>query len=167
MIVIRAILAYLSRNETARRFAVRAAAPTGGARRRLRQRVVRGCLFLSALAASPALANVPELPSGQSVTLSEVLQDRVGSEDWLRFRFVAPQIAREGGDISYAQAEADFEHLCTHVGRPYLVEYDLAPDVVVITLMDRPVPFGTADPQATQFIEAFRIVDDACVLDSF
>ncbi|MFL4472009.1 DUF6497 family protein [Tateyamaria armeniaca] len=125
---------------------------------------VRGCVFLIALA-TPAWAI--DVPSGQAISLHEVLIDEVNAESWLRFRFLAPQIARDDGDVTYAQAEADFEHLCDTVARPYVVEFDLAPDVIVVALMDRPVPFGQADADATQFIEAFRIADDRCIWEAF
>jgi hypothetical protein len=72
-----------------------------------------------------------------------------------------------GGDITQPQSEADFPHLCETVVRPYLVEYNLAPDVIVITLMDRPVPFGQADSAATQFIEVFRVDGDVCIWEAF
>lgn len=148
------------------RFTVRAAAPEGGAQS-LNWHWVWGCLFIAALGAFPLAARSQTVPSGQSVTLSEVLEDVVGGEDWLRLRFVAPQIARVGGSVTHETAEADFAHLCDSVARPYLVEYDLNPDVVVISLMDRKVDFGATDPDATQFFEAFRITNDACVLDTF
>lgn len=151
-------------NGTVRRLTfARTAAPEGGARRRLRH-WVRGCAFLTLLA-SPVTAQ--DVPSGQMLTLHEVLVDAVETESWLRFRFIAPQIARKGGDVSYAQAEADFAHLCETVARPYMREYDLTADVIVVALMDRPVPFGEADAAATQFIEAFRIADDACIWEAF
>ena len=146
-----------------RDFTARTAAPEGGARS-WRQRWVRGCATL-ALVAGPVWAQ--DVPSGQSVELNDVLVDAVGSETWLRFRFLAPGISRAGGGVSYAAAEADFTPLCDSVARPYLVEYALDPDVIVITLMDRPVAFGQADPDATQFIEAFRIQDDTCVWEEF
>lgn len=141
----------------------RTAAPEGGALN-WKQRWVRGCALVL-LMASPALAQ--DVPSGQTITLNEVLIDEVNSESWLRFRFLAPQISRDVGDISYSAAEDDFAHLCDTVARPYLSEFDLAPDVVVIALMDRAVPFGQSDPDSTQFIEAFRIVDDTCSWEAF
>lgn len=141
----------------------RTAAPEGGAHVRTRW-WVRGCAFVTVLA-TPVWAQ--DVPSGQSVTLNEVLVDTVNAESWLRFRFLAPQIARDGGDITYDLAEADFAHLCKTVARPYLATYDLTPDVIVIALMDRPVPFGQADADATQFIEAFRISDDTCIWEAF
>ena len=151
-------------NRTVRRqLFARTAAPEGGAQS-WKQLWGRGCtLFL--LMASPAWAQ--DVPSGQSVTLNEVLVDTVNAESWLRFRFLAPQISRDGGTVTYAMAEPDFAHLCETFARPYLSEYDLSPDVVVITLMDRMVPFGQADAEATQFIEAFRIQADACIWEAF
>ncbi|WP_299730076.1 DUF6497 family protein [uncultured Tateyamaria sp.] len=112
-------------------------------------------------------AAAQDVPSGQSVTLHEALIDTVNGESWLRLRFLAPQIAQDGGGVSYVQAEADFEQLCQNVGLPYITEYDLAPDLIVVALMDRPVPFGQADPDATQFIEAFRIGADGCIWEAF
>lgn len=141
----------------------RTAAPEGGALRRKRSKV-RGCI-LALACATPLSAQT--VPSGQSVDLNEVLIDTVGDQNWLRFRFLAPQIAREGGDIGYAQAEGDFAHLCDTVARPYVAEFELSPDIVVITLMDRAVPFGQADADATQFIEAFRLEGDTCIWEEF
>ena len=141
----------------------RTAAPEGGAQR-LKRHWVRGCALITILATPVAAQDVP---SGQSVTLHEVLVDPVETESWLRFRFLAPQIARDGGDVSYAQAEPDFAHLCETVARPYMREFDLSADVIVVALMDRPVPFGQADAAATQFIEAFRIAEDTCIWEAF
>mmetsp|Transcript_27766 Transcript_27766/g.51715 ORF Transcript_27766/g.51715 Transcript_27766/m.51715 type:complete len:164 (-) Transcript_27766:383-874(-) len=152
--------------QSVRRFTARAAAPEGGACRQLWQRFW-GCAFITAVSVLPMAVQAQTVPSGQPITLTEVLEDSVGEEAWLRFRFVAPQIARDGGSVGYAQAEGDFTYLCNSVARPYLDEYALRADVVVITLMDRPVTFGTPDPEATQFIEAFRIADDTCVWDDF
>ena len=144
----------------------RTAAPEGGARSQ-KWRWVRGCAFIALCASANPLWAQEALPSGQIVTLHEVLSDEVNGEKWLRFRFLAPQIARMGGSITHIDAEPDFPHLCETVARPYLDEYDLTPDVIAITLMDRPVPFAQADTDATQFIEVFRIDGDACVWEAF
>lgn len=103
------------------------------------------------------------LPSGQSVEMFEVLVDKVGEEAWLRFRFLAPDIASDQNGLSFEAAQMDFEHLCAEVALPYLGEFDLAADVIVLTLLDRPVAFGEIDPEATQLIEAFRLRDGQCV----
>jgi hypothetical protein len=120
------------------------------------------------LSASPGgLHRVMEqqVPSGQKVELYEVLLDQVGDQDWVRFRFVAPQIGKAEPALSYQQSMADIERLCSDFAVPYLQEFDLAPHVVSITLMDRPVAFGSVDTDATQYIEAFQVDDKHCVLE--
>ena len=55
------------------------------------------------LAAVPAVAQEMSVPSGQMVTLQEVLLDDAPGELWVRFRFLAPEITRDGGSVaSYA-----------------------------------------------------------------
>lgn len=142
------------------------AAPAGGARYRCR----RGCEILVTLAllASPVAAQqVVEVPSGQDVALNEVLVDEVTNETIVRFRFVAPEIARDGGTVDYDTAAADIEHLCRHLVIPYLGEYALSPERVVISMSDRDVPFGEANPQATQFFEAYRLESADCIWEAF
>ena len=105
------------------------------------------------------------VPSGQSVELFEVLLDVVGAEDWVRFRFLASDIGAGPQAKGFEEVQLDFEHLCHATALPYLEAYDLAADVVVIALSDREVPFGQPDPEATQYIEAFRVQGNACVLE--
>ena len=104
-----------------------------------------------------------DVPSGQPLELLEVLIDEVDTATWVRFRFLAPQIARETGIVSFDAAQADFEVLCEPIALPYLQEYALAPHLVSVTLLDRPVAFGASDQNATQFVEVFRLQDGACV----
>ena len=89
------------------------------------------------------------MPSGQPVTLAEVLLDEApgqSGETWARFRFLAPQIARESGTVSYEAAAPDMDHLCGTIALPYLAEHGLSAARVVISLSDRMVPFGAQDP---------------------
>ncbi|MFK7837924.1 MAG: DUF6497 family protein [Sulfitobacter sp.] len=116
------------------------------------------------LAASPALAL--DVPSGQTVALQEVLVDEVGTETWLRFRFVTPQITQGTQGVDYDTAITDMAHLCEALAIPYAAQYDLAGDVIVISLADRETEFGVADPDATQFFEAYRPVDNACIWEA-
>lgn len=116
-----------------------------------------------AFAAATAVLPVLDVPSGQPIELYEVLIDEVGAETWLRFRFLAPQIARDTGSVSFVQAEPDLEYLCRQVALPYLDEYDLEADMVAINLLDRPVEFGLTDPEATQFIDLFRVSSGTCI----
>ncbi|APE42875.1 hypothetical protein BOO69_05130 [Sulfitobacter alexandrii] len=113
------------------------------------------------LAASPALAL--EVPSGQPVTLQEVLVDSVGPQSFLRFRLVAPAIARETSDLDYETVAADLMYLCQDLAIPYIAEFELTGDVIVISLADRETEFGVADPESTQFFEAFRIEEGRCI----
>ena len=102
------------------------------------------------------------LPSGQSVELFEVLVDQVGEEAWLRFRFLAPSIGRDQQGVSFETAQLDFDYLCSEIAVPYLAEFELSADVIVLALLDRPVAFGQTDAAATQLIEAFRLRDGQC-----
>ena len=120
-------------------------------------------LALLALA-FPALAAVP---SGQTVTLAEVLSDENPGALWVRFRFLAPEIARENGKVAPDEAAADMDWLCTNLVLPYLIRHGLSPARVVISLSDRAVPFGVADPTATQFFESYRPVDGRCIWEEF
>ena len=118
------------------------------------------CAVTCALAA-PTYAET--VPSGQPVTLHEVLVDEVNNTPWLRFRFIAPQIARETGSIDYATAEPDMQHLCDTVALSYMRDLSLEGQMIVISLSDRETEFGTPDPAATQFFEAYRPVDNSCI----
>lgn len=104
-----------------------------------------------------------DVPSKQSLELHEVLLDQVGNDAWIRFRFVAPEIGKGDGDMSFSDVEADFQVLCDAFIRPYLSDFDLAADVVAISLMSEPVAFGVSDPAVTQFVEVFRLASGACV----
>lgn len=104
-----------------------------------------------------------EVPSGRAVDLFEVLIDDVGGEVWLRFRFLVPDLGREDGAVSFEAAQADFQYLCGVIVLPYMTEHSLRAEVVVLSLLDRPVPFGESDPDATQLIEAFRVDTGTCV----
>ena len=115
----------------------------------------------------PLSAQSEFVPSGQRLLLIEVLEDVVDGEDWLRTRFVAPQITRSLDTISYETTEADFAYLCDNMVRTYLTVYDLNSDVIVISMMDKPVAFGVLNLDLTQLFEAFRLSDEGCVLDDF
>ncbi len=105
-------------------------------------------------------ARAVDVPSGQPVTLQEVLIDTVGAETWLRFRFVAERITM--ADDAEATAQ-DMGHLCVALALPYIAEYQLDGDVIVISLADRVTEFGVAAPEATQFFEAYRPSGKTCI----
>ncbi len=125
--------------------------------------MIKSTALATALSLTALPAAAIDVPSGQPVELWEVLVDMVEAETWLRFRFLAPQIARDGGGISFAQAEDDLAFLCNDVALPYMRDYTLDGDVIVISLLDRTVDFGASDPDATQFIDVFRPENGSCI----
>lgn len=132
----------------------------------VRQSIAVGIMCFVTLALSSA-AKAVEVPSGQPIDLSEVLVDAQSSKTWLRFRFLAPRIAVGEGQLTYSEVEMDFQHLCDELAVPYIAEYALSGDVVVISMADRDVPFGEADPDSIQYFEAFRIQNGTCVWEEF
>ncbi len=96
------------------------------------------------------------LPSGQSVTAVDAIEDG----DVLRLRYLAPQIASE---IDSEAALQDIDWLCANVGLPRAGDSAQ----VVISLMDRVVPFGETDPEATQYFEAFNVESGSCEIEVF
>ncbi|MFN3294273.1 MAG: DUF6497 family protein [Gemmobacter sp.] len=86
----------------------------------------------------------------------------------VRFRFIAPRIAREGGTIDFDTAAEDMDHLCQTFALPRIETVTgPQPAQVVISLSDRPVEFGVITPEATQFFEAYSIEDGTCVWEAF
>ncbi len=131
---------------------------------------VAGCVMrglLLSLALATPLSAAEEVPSGQDVTLHEVLIDPQGDLTWLRFRFLAPAIARDGEQISFDVAGKDMAHLCDALVLPYLKDYGVEADRIVISFMDRITEFGAPDPDVTQYFDSFRAENGACIWDEF
>lgn len=128
--------------------------------------MVAGALMV--VAGTAAAQEVIDVPSGQPVTFHDSIASEPGAEGLtLRFRFLAPQIARDAGVMPFELAAGDMDFLCESYALPRLAE--IGPNVaqIVITLMDRPVPFGEPDPEATQFFEAYRPENGGCVWEGF
>ncbi|MGP3695741.1 DUF6497 family protein [Rhodobacter sp. NSM] len=107
------------------------------------------------------------VPSGQEVTLLDTIWNEPGPAGLtFRFRFLAPAIAA-GGEIDYDMAYADMLALCETYVLPRVADILPAPEQVIVSLSDRPLPFGEADPEAVQFFEAFSIQDGHCILEAF
>ena len=108
------------------------------------------------------------VPSGQGVTLQEVIVDQPSAGAAIyRFRFLAPAIARIGGTMDFEGSVGDMQHLCAG----YAVQQIMAPlpaaSQVIIAFSDMPLPFGETNPEATQFFMAFSLVDGLCVLEPY
>lgn len=109
-----------------------------------------------------------EVPSGQLVTLMDVVMSAPGPDGLTaRFRFLAPAIARDTGTVDFDTASADMLHLCQTYALAHIANTGPQPSQVVISLSDRAVPFGEADPEATQFFEAYRVEDGTCIWEAF
>lgn len=133
-------------------------------------RAALGLAFALAAVSAPLAAGEPvavAVPSGQSVALSEVLSDENPGALWLRFRFVAPGIARDGGGVSADTAAADMDWICLNLALPYIEKHGLDPARIVISLSDRAVPFGTSDQQATQYFETYKPENGTCIWEAF
>jgi len=108
------------------------------------------------------------VPSGQDVTLQDVIWSEAGPAGLaLRFRFVAPRIARMGGDIAFEVASEDMMALCQSYALPRIAEFGPAPRQVIISLAAQPLPFGEAAPDVTQYFEAYRIENGTCIWEMF
>ncbi len=113
---------------------------------------------------APAAAEQIAVPSGQRVTLIEVITDAPGSAgDTHRYRFLAPGIARANPTVTREEIFADIGHLCSAFVIPALEDSDSTPNQIIISLSDQPVDFGAANPEITQFFEAYAIQDAACI----
>lgn len=115
-----------------------------------------------ALGASAAAAE--ELPSGQALVLWEIVWERVqGAGTQAVLRFIAPGVARDGGAVDAEGAMLDMDWLCRTHGVPIVALPAAQSDVVVVTLMDRPVPRGATDPEATQYFATYRVEGGDCL----
>jgi len=109
-----------------------------------------------------------EVPSGQPVTLQEVIWNEPGPSGLtLRFRFIAPQIAQVGGSVDFETAIIDMQALCRTYALPQLADLGPTPAQIIISLADVAVPFGTAAPEVTQFFEAYSVQDGICTWEMF
>lgn len=123
---------------------------------------------LAGLASPLAAEEEIKVPSGQKVTIIDVVQDTQGPAGLTyRFRFLAPAIARQGGTVGADAAEADMQALCDGYALARLPSTGPKPEEIVISLSDRPVAFGEPDPDATQYFEAYRPDGKSCVWEAF
>lgn len=117
----------------------------------------------------PALAgDTIALPSGQKVTLIQALSNIPGNDGLaMRYRFLAPQIARKGGTIDADTAGTDMDWLCTTYALTRLPTNGPQPVEIIISMSDRDVPFGEDHPEATQFFNSYAIADGTCQWEMF
>lgn len=113
------------------------------------------------------LEDIP-LPSGQTVTWVDTVHDAPGPDGLtIRFRFIAPAIARVGGTVSIEDAQDDMQVLCDRFALPRIASTGPTPSEIIISLSDRPVTFGQPDEGATQIFDAYAIADGTCEVQVF
>lgn len=136
----------------------------------LRGAVGAGGIFLALALAVQAQASQPApiaVPSGQVVThYDTIIGNDSASGTAVRYRFIAPQISRGGGDVGFDRSEVDMQFLCDSYILPALAA-DALPRQIIVVLSDRPVEFGMADPDATQYFEAYRPENGVCNWEGF
>jgi hypothetical protein len=116
----------------------------------------------------PGDGSAVAVPSGQAVTFLDLVLNAPGTGDSVaRFRFIAPAIAKTGGTVDSETASADMAALCAGFALPRITAITPAPSQVIISFSDKPVPFGEATPDVTQFFEAYTIKDNACIWEAF
>ncbi len=116
----------------------------------------------------PGEGEVISVPSGQEITLLEVIWNVPGPDGMAtRFRFLAPGIAPSALGVNFEAATADMLHLCQEFAVPKVLGSAVIPTQIIISLSDRPVPFGETDEDATQFFEAYRLENGVCIWEIF
>lgn len=119
-----------------------------------------GCIL--AMLGTPSLCF--DVPSGQVLEFQESFYERKSDGAlWARFRFVMPVI---GDGLSYADVAEDFLTLCEVYVLPALEGQDM-PDQIIVSLADRATEFGRANPEATQYFEAFTPDPPSCIWEGF
>lgn len=107
------------------------------------------------------------VPSGQAVYLQDTVNDAPGTEGLAsRFRFVAPAIAKDGG-VSFEAAVADMAALCSDYALPRLASSGPKPAQIIISMADKPVPFGEPSPETVQYFEAYSVENGTCIWSAF
>ncbi len=124
-----------------------------------------GAVWLRPQANDPVPVGAIAVPSGQVVTLQDVVGNVPGPNGLtVRFRFLAPGI---GNAVTLEAAQTDMEALCNSYALSRVAEFGPTPSQIVISLSDVAVPFGEAAPEATQYFEAYSIQDNICIWDVF
>lgn len=130
--------------------------------------ILTGIALVRPASAEEAGGSAPiPVPSGEEVHWIETIRDSQGPAGLtLRFRFLAPGIGGES-PVSQEAAQADMQALCDGFALSRVPGVGPKPAQIIISLSDRPVPFGETDDDAVQYFEAYSIEDGACVWELF
>lgn len=107
------------------------------------------------------------LPSGHSVRLAEVVWGGPETGPLVRFRFLDEGLGARMSGEGFVDAEADTAYLCETVALPEAMKAGAAPTQIIISISDRFLPLGEADPEVVQLFEAYRVQNGACEWEGF
>jgi len=108
-----------------------------------------------------------DVPSGQPIFFHEVIWDQDAGQNVYRFRYIAPEISRDGGSVNFEMAEADLKYLCEKSVLPALAGQGRTADRIVISISDKKVEFGKTNAAATQYFDAFIPKDASCEWEGY
>lgn len=113
----------------------------------------------------PREVEVLTVPSGQPVSFHDAFVDRPATGLTARFRFIAPELTTHLETLGYDVLEGDLAYLC----ESFAVKRIAAPlpTLIVVSLSEAPVEFGSYDPDVMQVFEGYRPVDDTCAWEAF
>lgn len=120
-------------------------------------------IFLCLLAAPLGAQERLVLPSGQEVAVHEIRWDDDAQTG--RFRFIAPWISGDGGDMSVIHA--DMMTLCREFALPVLHALYPGGEGLVISFASEPVEFGAISPDVVQFFEGYAIAGQDCIWSQY
>lgn len=124
--------------------------------------MIRSALILSGLGGA-AMADPIAVPSGQSIEFKQVIWAEEAETPNAIFRFVAPEITRDGTGIEYDTAADDILFLCETFALPRVLEVQGTRDVeLVISLSQQDLAYGEINPDIPQFFENFVVHDAVC-----
>ena len=108
------------------------------------------------------------VPSGQPVTLQDVIWGQPGAEGLTaRFRFVAPEISQNGGSVGFEVAIVDMDFLCDSYALPrVLTQTGPKPSQIIVSFAEEPVEFGLIT-DAMQFIETYSFDSNRCIWEGY
>lgn len=122
-------------------------------------------VLLGALCCTTSAVADP-LPKGWASFHDLHLQAQPASgETWLVLRYLSPNVARDTGIWGYEEVAPALDQLCDDDGvdaANLAIEQGGTIDQIVVTVMDRVVDWGTADPEATMYRGAYSLKDGRC-----
>ncbi len=98
---------------------------------------------------------VPEVPH------DVLIENQPDGEHWLILRYLIPEMAQTA--VDYLAVVPEMDRICATTGLARAAELTPPPGQIVIVLMDRVVPRGVPDPEATQFIASYLAIDGECL----